>query len=232
VGACSVRPSSQTWPAGQRVALVGRSGAGKTTVARLIARTVDPERGQVLFGGVDLREIELEDLRRRIVLVSQHAHLFQGTVADNVRLGRPGAGDEEVRAVLETLLPAGVVSELLAGHGGALGGLAPALSAGQRQVVSLARALLLDPAVLVLDEATAHVDPWTAAAMERMLDRGGVGRTTIVVAHRVATAERLDRIVVIDDGRIVDDGAPAELLRDGGAYARLRETIDGQTTDS
>jgi ATP-binding cassette subfamily B protein len=149
--------------------------------------------------------------------------------ADNVRLGRADADDAAVRAVLAALVPAATARELMAATSGRRGVSAPVLSAGQRQVVSLARALLLDPAVLVLDEATANVDPATAAAMERMVDAAAHGRTTIVIAHRAATAERLDRIVVVQDGAIVDDGPPAELLASGGAYRRLRDATEALT---
>lgn len=205
--------------AGQRVALVGPSGAGKSTVAKLAGRAIDPRAGSITLGGVDLRD--LDGLRRRIVLVGQHAHVFEGSVIDNVRLARPDAGDAEVRRVVGELVEPRVAAALLDADRGTR---TPALSAGQRQVVALARALLLDPDVLILDEATAQVDPVTAAALERVLDATAAGRTTIVVAHRFATAERLDRIVVIDDGRIVDDGPPALLRERDGPYRWLRES--------
>jgi ATP-binding cassette subfamily B protein len=214
--AMAVRP-------GERVALVGPTGAGKSTFAKLLTRKYDPVGGAVAFGDVDLRAASIASLRERIVFVPQEGHLFSGSIADNVRLARPDADDDEVRDALRTLgalerferLPEGLATDVKTRG--------VRLSAGERQLVSLARVLLADPSVIVLDEATSSVDPGTERAVERALAAVAEGRTVITIAHRLSTAARADRVAVLQDGKLVDLGSHAELLESGGPYADLWE---------
>jgi ATP-binding cassette subfamily B protein len=206
---------------GERVALVGPTGAGKSTFAKLLTRKYDPIGGAVAFGEVDLRSASYESLRSRIVFVPQEGHLFSGSVADNVRLARPDASDEEVRDALRSIgalerferLPDGIDTDVRSRG--------VRLSAGERQLVSLARVLLADPAVIVLDEATSSVDPGTERAVERALSVVAKGRTVITIAHRLSTAARADRVAVLSDGRLVELGAHEDLVARGGFYAQL-----------
>ncbi|MGH3110658.1 MAG: ABC transporter ATP-binding protein, partial [Gaiellaceae bacterium] len=206
---------------GERVALVGPTGAGKSTFAKLLTRKYDPVGGAVAFGEVDLRAASYESLRSRIVFVPQEGHLFSGSVADNVRLARPDASDEEVRDALRSIgaldrfegLPDGLRTDVRSRG--------VRLSAGERQLVSLARVLLADPAVIVLDEATSSVDPGTERAVERALQIVAKGRTVITIAHRLSTAARADRVAVLSDGRLVELGTHNELVSRGGFYAQL-----------
>ena len=201
---------------------MGPTGAGKSTLAKLIARLYDPTAGSVSFGGVDLLTATTSSLRERIVVVPQEGFLFGGTIKENIRLARVGATDEEIAAALRaigcferfTAFPDGVDTEVRERGS--------RLSAGERQLVSLARAALVDPAVLVLDEATSNLDPGTEAAVEGAMERLMQGRTTIVVAHRLSTAQRADRIAVVDHGGLVELGTHDELLGiPGGHYAAL-----------
>ncbi|MEL7210289.1 MAG: ABC transporter ATP-binding protein, partial [Actinomycetota bacterium] len=206
---------------GERLALVGPTGAGKSTLGKLVARLYDPTQGSVSLGETDLRDLGLRSLRERIVMVPQEGHLFGGTVRDNVAVGRPGAGDAEVVDALERIglldrfaaLEDGLDTEVLEGGS--------RLSAGERQLVSLARAALADPAVLVLDEATSSLDPGTESVVEEALNRLMDGRTVIVIAHRLSTAARADRVGLVDEGRLAELGTHDELVAAGGAYARL-----------
>ncbi len=208
---------------GERLALVGPTGAGKSTLAKLMARLYDPTEGTITFGGVDLRDATLASLRQRVVVVPQEGFLFGGTIADNVRIARFDATDDDVRnafaaiGALERFLefPDGIHTEVRERGS--------RLSAGERQLVSLARAALVDPAVLVLDEATSNLDPGTEFIVERALDSLMTGRTTIVVAHRLSTIQRADRIGVIDGGRLVELGTHTELVSAGGRYSLLAE---------
>jgi ATP-binding cassette, subfamily B, bacterial len=215
---------------GERLALVGPTGAGKSTLAKLMARLYDPTRGRITFGGVDLRDATLKSLRQRIVVVPQEGFLFNGTILDNVRIARAGATDEEVREALEAIGALERFEALAEGLHTEVRERGSRLSAGEKQLVSLARAALVDPAVLVLDEATSSLDPGTEKLVELAMDRLMTGRTTIVIAHRLSTAERADRVGVVDDGRLAELGTHDELLAHGGRYAALYSTWAGGLT--
>ncbi|HSM65115.1 MAG TPA: ABC transporter ATP-binding protein [Ilumatobacteraceae bacterium] len=206
---------------GERLALVGPTGAGKSTLAKLMARLYDPTEGTITFGGVDLRDATLSSLRHRVVVVPQEGFLFGGTIADNVRIARADATDDDVRSAFAAIGALGRFQEFPEGIHTEVRERGSRLSAGERQLVSLARAALVDPAVLVLDEATSNLDPGTEFIVERALDALMKGRTTIVVAHRLSTIQRADRIAVIDGGRLVELGNHAELVGQGGRYAAL-----------
>ncbi len=209
---------------GERLALVGPTGAGKSTLAKLMARLYDPTGGVIRFAGIDLRDAGSAQLRRRITVVPQEGYLFAGTIRDNVRIGRPDASDAEVESAFEQLgllerfraLPAGLDTEVQERGS--------RLSAGERQLVSLARAALADPAVLVLDEATSSLDPGTELLVEDALERLVQGRSVVVIAHRLSSAERADRVGVVAAGRLAELGTHDELVARGGHYARLYET--------
>jgi ATP-binding cassette subfamily B protein len=206
---------------GERLALVGPTGAGKSTLAKLMARLYDPTEGSVFFGGVDLRQATMSSLRRQIVVVPQEGFLFDGTIADNIRIAQPDAADDDIRAALQQL---GVWDRFMAFPDGLhmqVRERGSRLSAGERQLVALSRAALVDPAVLVLDEATSNLDPGTEREVEAALDVLMRGRSVVVVAHRLSTVRRADRIAVVDDGKIVELGAHDELVAQGGHYFEL-----------
>jgi len=211
-------------PEGSRLALVGPTGAGKSTLAKLAARLYDPTDGHVRFGGIDLRDATLASLRGRIVVIPQEGFLFNGTIRDNVRLARAGATDAEVDDALRAVGAYERFAGLPEASDTEVRERGSRLSAGEKQLVSLARAALADPAVLVLDEATSSLDPGTEALVERAVDRLLEGRTVVVIAHRLSTAERADMVGVVDGGELVELGTHAELVARGGAYSRLYAT--------
>jgi ATP-binding cassette, subfamily B, bacterial len=229
-GAQVLRDVDLTVSSGTRLALVGPTGAGKSTLAKLMSRMYDPTDGTVTFGGIDLRDARLRSLRRRVVVVPQEGFLFNGTILDNVRLARPDATDAEVADALDDIgilerfaaLPEGLATEVRERGS--------RLSAGEKQLVSLARAALADPAVLVLDEATSSLDPGTEVVVEEAMGRLMEGRTVIVIAHRLSTAERADLVGVVADGRLVELGSHHELVAGGGHYAALYQTWAGGLT--
>jgi ATP-binding cassette, subfamily B, bacterial len=210
-----------TIPAGQTVALVGATGAGKTTIARLMARFYDPGQGRLLLDGVDLRRLTEPALRREIVLITQENFLFTGTIADNIALGRPGASRAEIEAAARAIGAHGFISGFPAGYDEQVGKHGGRLSAGQRQLISFTRAFLAAPAVLVLDEATSLLDLPSEALVQRALRTILAGRTALIIAHRLSTVRIADRVLVISDGRIVEDGPPGRLLAEGGEYSAL-----------
>ena len=206
---------------GERLALVGPTGAGKSTVAKLMARLYDPTEGTISFGGIDLRDATLGSLRERVVVVPQEGFLFGGSIADNVRIARADATDDELREALDAIGALDRFDAFEDGIDTEVRERGSRLSAGERQLVSLARAALVDPAVLVLDEATSSLDPGTEVIVEQALDRLMIGRTTIVVAHRLSTIQHADRIAVIDAGLLAELGTHDELVEIGGRYAAL-----------
>jgi ABC-type multidrug transport system fused ATPase/permease subunit len=208
-------------PAGQTAALVGATGAGKTTVARLMARFYDPGSGRVLLDGVDLRSLSDSSLRSELILITQENFLLSGTVAENIGLGRPGAARSDVEAAARAVGGHGFISRLPAGYDEPVGKRGGRLSAGQRQLISFARAFLAAPSVLVLDEATSLLDIPGERLVQRALRTILAGRTALIIAHRLSTVQIADRVLVMSDGVIVEDGPPDRLLAEGGEYSAL-----------
>ncbi|AZQ37524.1 ABC transporter ATP-binding protein [Streptomyces cyaneochromogenes] len=210
-----------TIPAGQTVAVVGSTGAGKSTLAKLLARFYDASDGRVLLDGVDLRELAVPELRRGVVMVTQEAFLFSGTVAENIAIGRPDATREEIEQAAKAIGAHDFISSLPDGYDTDVRKRGGRISAGQRQLVAFARALLADPAVLILDEATSSLDIPGERAVQRAMSTVLNGRTAVVIAHRLSTVEIADRVLVMEHGRIVEDGTPAELVAGTGRFADL-----------
>jgi len=211
-------------PAGTMTAVVGPSGAGKTTLTNLIARLYDPTFGQIRMGGVDLREVQMQSLRQRLGMVTQDAHLFHDSLRENLRFAAPGASDETIMAALEAAHVGDLMRRLPEGLDTVVGDRGHRLSGGEKQRVAIARLLLRHPSVVILDEATAHLDSESEVAVQAALDDVMEGRTSIVIAHRLSTVRRADQIVVLAQGRIVQKGTHAELLEAGGLYATLHAT--------
>jgi ATP-binding cassette subfamily B protein len=219
-------------PSGHLVALVGPSGAGKTTLTSLVSRLYDPSEGVVRIGGVDLRDVTMTSLRDRVGVVTQEAHLFHDTIRANLLYARPDATDDEIHAALRAAQISDLVAELPEGLDTVVGDRGHRLSGGEKQRLAIARLLLKAPDVVVLDEATAHLDSESEVAVQRALDAALEGRTSIVIAHRLSTIRQADLIVVLDHGRVVETGRHSELLAAGGLYADLHATqFDDQTVE-
>ena len=212
---------------GQRVAVVGETGGGKSTLAKLAVRFYDPTAGTVSIDGLDLRDLSFASLRRHVALVPQEGYLFGGTLRDNLAFARPGISDEEIWAVCATVGIADWVRSLPERLDTEVRERGSRLSSGERQLVALTRALIADPALIVLDEATSNLDPETEARVEAALSVLLKGRTAMVIAHRLQTARRADRVVLVDKGRIIEEGTHDDLVARGGAYARLSEVWEG-----
>jgi ATP-binding cassette, subfamily B, bacterial len=217
-------------PAGQQVALVGETGSGKTTLGRLIARLADPTHGQVKVGGISLTQVANPDLRERLVVVPQEPFLFDGTIAANLGFARPGLSLAQIEQAVTDLELGDWLESLPDGLSTEVGQRGASLSAGERQLVALVRASLVDPDILVLDEATSSVDALTEVRLTRALDKLAAGRTTISIAHRLSTAARADRVLVLDHGRLVEDGPHDVLVEADGPYARMYESWVVSTT--
>ncbi|MFE5075607.1 ABC transporter ATP-binding protein [Streptomyces halstedii] len=213
--------ASLTVPQGQRLAVVGPSGSGKTTLLQLLARFYDVDAGAVRVGGVDVRAMNAEELMARIAIVFQDVYLFDGTIEENIRLGRPDADEADVRAAATAARLDEVIERLPDGWAANVGEGGALLSGGERQRVSIARALLKDAPIVLLDEVTSALDPVNEAAVHEGIERLMAGRTVVMVAHRMRTVQRADRVIFIDEGRIVEEGSHDELLRQGGRYAEF-----------
>ena len=210
----SIRP-------GETVALVGPSGAGKSTIFQLLMRFFDPDAGRVTLDGIDIREVTRTDLRRQFALVPQEPVIFAASARENIRFGRPEASDAEVEAAARAAAAHEFIARLPRGYDTWVGERGVMLSGGQRQRLAIARAILRDAPVLLLDEATSSLDAESERAVQQAVERLAEGRTTLIIAHRLATVKRADRIVVFQDGRIIAEGSHGALVAEGGLYARL-----------
>jgi ABC-type multidrug transport system fused ATPase/permease subunit len=220
-GAYALRDVDLTIPPGQTVALVGETGAGKSTFAKLVARFYDPTSGAVLVDGHDLRSVSAQSLRSQMGIVPQEGFLFSGSIRENIAFGQPDATDEEIRAAARAVGADSFIEALDDGYDAQIGERGVQLSAGQRQLVAFARALVADPRILVLDEATSNVDVHTESLIEQGMRRLVAGRTAIVIAHRLSTIRGAGRILVLEHGHVVEDGTHDELLEARGRYWRL-----------
>jgi len=214
-------------PTGSLVALVGESGSGKTTVANLLLRFYDPQRGHIRIGGVDLREVSPSDLHDQMAVVSQDTMLFNDTIRANIRMGRPGATDAEIEAAARAAHADGFIREKPLGYDTVVGERGNSLSGGQRQRIAIARAILRNSPILILDEATSALDAESERAVQAALETLMVGRTTLCIAHRLSTIQRADIIVAMESGRMVEQGTHTELLSRRGLYARLHALQSG-----
>ena len=205
----------------ETIALVGPTGAGKSTIIKLLCRFYDPQSGQILIDGYDVKKVKLKSLRRQMGIVLQETFLFSGTIIDNIRYGKPEATDEEVIAAAKLVGAHEFIEKLPDGYYTKIGEGGVGLSVGQKQLVSFARALLRDPAILILDEATSSIDPYTDLLIRKAMKTLLKDRTSIIIAHRLSTVRDVDRILVIDDGRIVEEGSHEELIKKGGLYSYL-----------
>jgi len=213
-----------TIPAAQTVALVGTTGAGKTTIAKLATRFYDPTSGAVTLDGVDLRSLTADDLHRSVVMVTQENYLFSGTISENIRFGRPEATQEQVEEATREIGAHGFITALPEGYETDVSNRGGLLSAGQRQLIAFSRAFLADPAVLILDEATSSLDVPSERLVQRALRTILSGRTAVIIAHRLSTVEIADRVLVLEHGRIVEDGSPADLVAGGdGRFSDLHD---------
>ncbi len=219
----ALKDVSLEFAAGKTTALVGPSGAGKSTIFQLLLRFYDPQGGAIFIDGVDIRRLEPSEVRRAISIVQQNAPLFAGSATDNIRFGRPGASDDEVRDAAVAANADDFIRALPQGYDTPLGQSAATLSGGQRQRLAIARAILRDAPIVLLDEATSALDSESERLIQIAFERISKGRTTIVIAHRLATVLKADRIIVMDEGRVADQGTHTELLARGGLYARLAE---------
>ena len=220
---------SLTVEPGETVALVGQTGAGKSTLVKLIARFYDATSGQVLVDGTDVRDYDLASYRHQLGVVPQESYLFAGTVRESIAYARPDASDAEVEAAARATGAHDMITRLPGGYAHQVAERGRNLSAGQRQLIALARAQLADPAILLLDEATASLDLAAEAAVNHAITELTAARTTLVVAHRLTTAARADRIVVLDQGRIAEAGSHAELLSAMSTYASLWDAFTGES---
>ena len=209
---------------GEVIALVGPTGAGKSTIAKLISRFYDPDEGELLVDGYDLRDVQIESLRKQIAVVPQEPFLFNGSIKENVIFARPFANEKDIEEACDAVGLTGLISRLPNGIDSAIHERGASLSAGERQLLALARAFLCQPRLLILDEATSNLDLLSESSIERALDNLLEGRTSIIVAHRIATAMKADRIAVVDDSSIIEIGTHEELVQLSGKYSSMYKT--------